>query len=129
MLLAAIFLFLSWKLSPSIIWFSLTATIIALYRYSYTRRLTYLITCDYIRISKGIFFKRVDQVELYRVKDYIIMQPPVMQLLRLMNVILKSTDSENPVVSMAGIPRSDLIDEIRDRVQVARKNNKIYEIN
>jgi uncharacterized membrane protein YdbT with pleckstrin-like domain len=128
-LLAAIFLFLSWKLSPSFIWFSFAATIISLYCYLYIRRLTYLITCDYIRISKGIFFKRVGQVELYRVKDYIITQPPVIQLFRLMNVTLKSTDSENPVVTMKGIPRSDLIDEIRARVQEARKNNKIYEIN
>lgn len=127
--LAATFLFLSWKLSPSFIWFSFAATIITLYRYLYTRRLTYLITCDFIRISKGIFFKRVDQVELYRIKDYVITQPPVMQLFRLMNVILKSTDSENPVVTMTGIPRSDLIDEIRARVQEARKNDNIYEIN
>lgn len=52
-----------------------------------------------------------------------------MQLFRLMNVILKSTDNEDPVVCMTGIPRSDLIDELRGRVQQARKNNNIYEIN
>lgn len=129
MFLSAIFLFLSWKLAPTIIWFGFGTTIITLYRYFYICHLTYLVTSEYIRISKGIFFKRVDQVELYRVKDYVITQPPVMQLFRLMNVILKSTDSENPVVLMSGIPRSDLIDEIRARVQEARKNDNIYEIN
>ena len=111
------------------IWLSLVASVLALYRYFYIRRLTYLITTEYIRIRQGIFFKRIDQVELYRIKDYIVAQSPTMQLFRLMNVILKSTDNENPVVSMTGIPRSDLIDELRERVQQARKNNNIYEIN
>jgi hypothetical protein len=66
---------------------------------------------------------------MYRIKDYIITQPPVLQLFRLMNVTLKSTDRENPVIWLRGIPRSDLIDEIRGRVQEARKHNQIYEIN
>lgn len=66
---------------------------------------------------------------MYRVKDYIVTQPPVLQLFRLMNVILKTTDPENPVIWMRGIPRSDLIDAIRERVQEARRLNKIYEIN
>jgi membrane protein YdbS with pleckstrin-like domain len=128
-LLSVLFLFLSWKLSPAIIWFSLAASIFVLYRYVYIRRLTYLVTSEYIRITNGILLKRVDQVELFRVKDYIIIQPPVLQLFGLMNVILKSTDGENPVVRLYGIPRSDLIDELRSRVQQARKNNNIYEIN
>lgn len=128
-ILSALILFLSYRLCAAFIWLSLVASVLALYRYFYIRRLTYLITTEYIRISKGIIFKRVDQVELYRIKDYIVTQPPVMQLFRLMNVILKSTDNEDPVVCMTGIPRSDLIDELRGRVQQARKNNNIYEIN
>ena len=128
-ILSALILFLSYRLSASFIWLSLAASIIALYRYFYIRRLRYLITAEFIRISKGICFKRVDQVELYRIKDYIVTQPPIMQLFRLMNVVLKSTDNENPIVAMLGIPRSDLIDQLRARVQQARKNNNIYEIN
>jgi uncharacterized membrane protein YdbT with pleckstrin-like domain len=128
-LLTAGLLFLAWELSPLFIFFGIFTTGIALYRYVYIRNLVYLITFQYVRISKGIFFKRVDQVEMYRIKDYIITQPPVLQLFRLMNVTLKSTDRENPVIWLRGIPRSDLIDEIRGRVQEARKHNQIYEIN
>src|SRR3954463_224267 len=86
-ILSALVLFLSYRLSASFIWLSLAASIITLYRYFYIRRLKYLITAEYIRVSKGIFFKRVDQVELYRIKDYIVTQPPIMQLFSLMNVI------------------------------------------
>lgn len=126
---ALLFLVLSYKLYAALIWFSLLSTIVALYRYLYVRSLTWCITAQIIRMRKGILFKRVDQVELYRVKDYIVTQPPMLQLFRLMNVILKSTDDENPVISMTGIPRSGLIDELRERVQEARKSNKIYELN
>jgi uncharacterized membrane protein YdbT with pleckstrin-like domain len=129
MVCSGLFILLAWKISPSFIWFSLFAMTAALYRYIFVRKLTYCITSEYLCISKGIFFKRIDQVELYRVKDYIITQPPMIQLFGLINVTLKSTNPENPVIAIMGIQRSDLIDELRKRVQQARRNNLIYEIN
>ncbi|MBS1528032.1 MAG: PH domain-containing protein [Bacteroidetes bacterium] len=89
----------------------------------------YRITPEVIRISRGIFFKRTDQVELYRVKDYILTQPLLLQVFRLMDLTLKSTDSENPVIWLRGIPKSDLVDIIREYVQMARTRNKIMELN
>jgi hypothetical protein len=53
----------------------------------------------------------------------------VLQAFRLMDLTLKSTDGENPVIWLRGIPESDITDTIRDRVQEARKHNKIYELN
>jgi hypothetical protein len=46
-----------------------------------------------------------------------------------MNVILKTTDQENLIVSMRGIPVSDIIEVIRNYVQSARQHNNLYEIN
>jgi hypothetical protein len=60
---------------------------------------------------------------------YIITQSFILQLFRLMYLTLKSTDPENPVIQFQGIPESTITDTIRDRVQEARKNNKIYELN
>jgi len=88
-----------------------------------------MVTAEYIRISRGIFFKRVDQLEMYRIKDYVMMQPLSLRLFRLMDLLLKSTDPENPMIWLRGIPESGIIDTIRDRVQEARKHNQIYEVN
>lgn len=129
LLLAVIFVFLAWRLSPYFINFGIAIAGIAWYRILYLRNCQYLISSEYIRISRGIFFKRIDQVELYRVKDYIVTQPLAFQVFRLMNVILKSTDPENPVISLMGVPYSDLIEIIRERVQEARRINKIVELN
>ncbi|MEO6849043.1 MAG: PH domain-containing protein [Mucilaginibacter sp.] len=127
--LAITFLLLAWWLSPYFILFSLAVCGLAWYRLLYIRSFQYLITTEYIRLTRGIFFKRVDQVEMFRVKDYIITQSFILQLFRLMYLTLKSTDPENPVIQFQGIPESTITDTIRDRVQEARKNNKIYELN
>lgn len=127
--LAITFLLLAWWLSPYFILFSLAVCGVAWYRLLYIRSFQYLITTEYIKLTRGIFFKRVDQVEMFRVKDYIITQSFILQLFRLMYLTLKSTDPENPVIQFTGIPESTITDTIRDRVQEARKNNKIYELN
>jgi uncharacterized membrane protein YdbT with pleckstrin-like domain len=128
-LLASALLALAWWLTPCFVFFSLAAMAMAWYRFLFIRNSRYLINSEVIRVSRGIFFKRIDQVEMYRIKDYIITQPLMLQLFRLMDLTLKSTDPENPVLWLLGIPESDIIDTIRTCVQEARKHNKIYEIN
>jgi uncharacterized membrane protein YdbT with pleckstrin-like domain len=128
-LLAAAFLLLAWCLSPYFILFSLAVTGAAWYRVLFIRNCRYLITAEYIRTSRGIFFRRVDQIEMFRVKDYIMTQSFTLQLFKLMDVTLKCTDPENPVVWFRGIPESGIIDVIRERVLAARQHNNIYELN
>jgi uncharacterized membrane protein YdbT with pleckstrin-like domain len=128
-LLAITFLLLAWWLSPYFILFSLVVCGFAWYRLLYIRSFQYLITHEYIRMTSGIFFKRIDQLEMFRVKDYIITQSFILQLFKLMYLTLKSTDPENPVMQFQGIPQSAIIDTLRDRVLAARKNNNIYELN
>ena len=123
------FLLLAWRYFPELIWLSFGSLLMAVYRYLFIRKVRYHITPEVIRITRGIFFKRTDQVELYRVKDYILTQSFLLQLFRLMDLTLKSTDPENPVIWLRGIPQSDLVDTLRDYVQEARKHNNIYEIN
>jgi uncharacterized membrane protein YdbT with pleckstrin-like domain len=123
------FLLLAWRYWPALIWFSLICVCFGFYRFLSIRHIYYLITPEIIRIKRGIFFKRTDQIECYRVKDYILTQPLLLQVCGLMNLTLKSTDPENPVIWLRGIPASDLVDTLRDYVQRARLNNKIVEIN
>lgn len=129
LLLSLTFLFLAWKLSPYFIVFAIAVTGIAWYRMLFLRNCEYRIGLEYIQITTGIFFKRVDQVEMFRIKDYVITRSLLLQLFRLMDVMLISTDSETPIVWLRGIPLSDIIETIRERVQEARKSNKIVELN
>jgi uncharacterized membrane protein YdbT with pleckstrin-like domain len=127
--LALTFVFLAWKLSPNFIVFGIGVAGFAWYRVLFLRNCQYLIGLEYVQITRGIFFKRIDQVEMYRIKDYVVTRSLLLQLFRLMDVMLKSTDSETPVIWLRGIPSSDIIETIRDRVQEARKVNRIVELN
>jgi uncharacterized membrane protein YdbT with pleckstrin-like domain len=127
--LAQTFLSLAWYLSPCFILFSFVACLAAGYRLLYIRSLQYLISKEYIRLTEGLLFKRIDYLEMYRVKDYIIKQSLSLQLLRLIHLTLKSTDLENPTITLTGIPDSEITNRIRERVQQARRKNNIYEIN
>jgi uncharacterized membrane protein YdbT with pleckstrin-like domain len=122
-------LFLAWWIYPVLIWLSLLTLLMAVYRFIYIRKVSYLITPEFVRISQGIFIKRTDQVELFRVKDYIITQSFLLQVFGLMDLELRSTDPVNPIIWLRGIPHSNLVDTIREHVQEGRQHNRIYEIN
>lgn len=127
--MAIVLLFIAWQTIPSIVFLSLSIVFFAIYRFIYIRKITYFLSAEILKISRGIFFKRTDTVELYRIKDYILTQPFILQIFRLMDLTLKTTDPENPIIWLRGIPLSDLIDTIRNHVQEARQHNKIVEIN
>jgi len=126
---SASILYIANRYYAGLIWLSLACLLFAAYRYLYIRSVIYLVTEQYIRISRGILFKQIDTVELFRVKDYVITEPFLLQIFRLMDVHLKTTDSENPVIWLRGIPHSDIIEVIRERVLQTRQHNRIFEIN
>jgi uncharacterized membrane protein YdbT with pleckstrin-like domain len=123
------FLLLACRYWPGLLCLSFIGMVMAVFRFLYIRNIRYTLTPEILRISRGIFFKRTDQVELYRLKDYVVIRSFLLQMFGLMDVELKGTDPENPVVWLRGIPFSDLVDTIRNHVQNARGVNKIYEIN
>ncbi len=122
-------LLLAWRYFPALIWLSLMSILLAFYRFAYIRNIRYEVGPEIIRVCRGLFYKRVDQVELFRVKDYVLTQPFLLQLFRLMDLELNSTDPINPVIWLRGVPYSNLVDIIHTHVKQARQHNRIYEIN
>ncbi|WP_443192809.1 hypothetical protein [Mucilaginibacter sp. KACC 22773] len=76
-----------------------------------------------------MFFTRLNSLEMYRVKDYVVVQPLMLRVFSLMNLTLKTKDPENRRLTLTGIPVSDIINTIRDHVQKARLANHIAELN
>jgi uncharacterized membrane protein YdbT with pleckstrin-like domain len=128
-LCAIAFAWLANRYYPLLIGLSLFSILFGIYRYIFIRQVIYLVTPEYIRITRGLFLKQIDTVELFRVKDYSITEPFFMQLFKLMDLHLKTTDPENPILWLRGIPQSDIIDTIRQRVLQSRQHNRIFEIN
>lgn len=130
LLVAAVgFLLLASRYLPALIWLSLFAGVFAAYRYLYIRRMRYIITDEYLQVRQGLLFKRTDTIELFRIKDYVLIQPLLLQLFRLMDLQLKTTDPANGEIWLRGIPRFDIIEILRERVLETRRHNGVYEIN
>ena len=130
MLIAGIFILLiAWWIFSAFIWISLAIMLIVWYRFLYIRNIRYFITPEVIRIRSGLLVKRLDNLEMYRIRDYIVTQPFIFRIFHLMNLTLKTTDTKNNSVMLTAIPVSDLVDIIRDHVQLARARNRAYGIN
>ena len=102
---------------------------IAFYRFWYLRNIIYIITAETIKTRTGIFNYMVTTLELYRVKDYIVTQSLIMRIFKIMTLTLYSTDKQESILAMEGIPQSGLCDVIRDLVQRTRSKSKIVEFN
>jgi uncharacterized membrane protein YdbT with pleckstrin-like domain len=101
----------------------------AFYRFFYIRLTLYILTAETLKIRTGIFSYTLVTLELYRVKDYVIKQNLIMRILKIMTLTLFTTDKQDVVIALNGIPQSNLNDTIRDLVQRARAKSKIIEIN
>lgn len=101
----------------------------AFYRFFYLRLTIYILTTETLKIRTGIFSYTLVTLELYRVKDYVIKQNLIMRILKIMTLTLFTTDKQDVVIALNGIPQSNLNDTIRDLVQRARAKSKIIEIN
>ncbi|MBB6131498.1 PH domain-containing protein [Mucilaginibacter lappiensis] len=117
-------------ISRSMALFDVFLLLYAIYRYLSIRNRLFLITDEQIKIQTGIFSIHTDYLELYRVKDYIVDEPFSLRVLGLMTFTIISVDKNrnNQFVVMRGIKKTNIPDLIRNQVQIARQNNRVYEV-
>jgi uncharacterized membrane protein YdbT with pleckstrin-like domain len=101
----------------------------AIWRWLETRMFSYEVTDQRIRIRQGVFSRRTDSLELYRVKDASFVQPFVMRLVGIGNVALETSDSSNPLLVIRGVPDADALRErILKAVDVIRDRKGVREV-
>ncbi|MGF7079692.1 PH domain-containing protein [Mucilaginibacter sp. UYCu711] len=107
---------------------ALALTLVACYRYFYIWSVRYIVTMDTLQVTTGIWSKRTDNTELFRIKDYVISRPFWLRLFGLMHLTLATTDQTNNIINLKAIPYGDLPDVLQDLIRRARLNNHIIEI-
>lgn len=81
------------------------------------RSLRYTITTRLIEREEGLFFKRVDSLDLGRVKDVELSQAPLERLARVGTLKIFSSDATDPVMRLEGIPNPrPIYEKLRDAV-------------
>lgn len=102
---------------------------IALWKWIETKCFVYELTSERLKITRGVFSKRTDVLELYRVKDLVVERPFFLRLFSRGNVVLDTSDKSSPRVVIQAVPKPQaLSDTIRNQVEVQRQAKHVREV-
>ena len=76
----------------------------AIWRWIETRCYRYTITDQRIRLTQGVFSKQTDSLELYRVKDVVLVEPFFLRLFGRGNIELRTSDVSSPLQMLRAVP-------------------------
>jgi uncharacterized membrane protein YdbT with pleckstrin-like domain len=94
-----------------------------------TYSIHYELTTDRLLIYSGIFTRVREEIELYRLKDYKVVSPLFLRLLRLSKIIIYSSDKTLPFVILHSINDSyKVTDLLRETVEKAKSKRGYLEI-
>ena len=91
----------------------------------------YEVTADRLIVRRGIIFKSIDEIELYRVKDVRVDFSLLSQMADIGRMTLVSSDrtSVDGVTELADIPRArERREQLRALVEAARERRRVREI-
>jgi uncharacterized membrane protein YdbT with pleckstrin-like domain len=97
--------------------------------YLVTRCTRYEVTTERLSVETGVLSKRVEELELYRVKDTAFDQPFLLRLVGLGNVILRSSDRSDPELMLRALREGrQLRENIRGATEKMREQKRVREL-
>ncbi len=100
-----------------------------LWRYLVLRCHTYELTSERLRITRGVINQHLDEIELYRVKDSLLLRPWWMRLTGLASISLETSDRTLPRLVIPAMPRGVEMREIlRKQVEIQRDRKRVREM-
>lgn len=100
-----------------------------LYGCLYLKMLKFIISSEQLIIEHGVFRRKSDYIELYRVVDYGVNRDILEQIFGLKTVSIYSGDRTNPKLDIYGVKeRFDVVALIRERVEYNKLRKGVYEI-
>ncbi len=117
--------FIGWGL---LFWLVIPLFII-LWRWLEVRAMRYELSTERLKIRHGVLNKKMDELELYRVRDYKLEQPFFLRLFGLGNILLTTADRSNPSVTLRAIRDGEqLREQIRNAVEACRVAKRVREV-
>jgi uncharacterized membrane protein YdbT with pleckstrin-like domain len=85
-----------------------TLGISALVMWFRTRGTNYKITTQRVVIEQGILSKRMEQIDLYRIVDYVVERPLAQRIMGTGNLVLEAMDKTTPEIRIDGV-KTDVV--------------------
>jgi uncharacterized membrane protein YdbT with pleckstrin-like domain len=98
----------------------------ALSRWIATRCQRYEVTTERVKVTTGLLSRHTQELELYRVRDYSIIEPFWLRLVGCGNVVLETADNTNPRFVLHAVPHAaTLKDQIRTHTEKMRQRRGV----
>lgn len=89
----------------------------------------YEITSERIKITTGLLSRRSSELELYRVRDYSVIEPFWLRLVGCGHIVLATSDRTNPQVVLHAVPHAArLKDQIRAHTEQMRQRRGVRDL-
>lgn len=103
--------------------------IYAYWKYLQNKNTIYELTTQRLKIRTGVFNKKINDLELYRIKDYTLEQPFFLRMMNLSNLKLDTSDkSQHNFIIPAIENGEELMDKIRELVESLRVEKNVREV-
>lgn len=101
----------------------------ALWIFIETRSIQHELTSERIRLRSGIFNQKMDDVELYRVKDTSMERPFWYRMFGLSTLIIETSDRSQPRIEIKAVHNGDdLRETLRKQVEYWRDRKRVREV-
>lgn len=88
----------------------------------HARGVRYRVTTRRIVVETGVLSRRLEQVDLYRINDYVSDRPFSQRLLGTGNLLLKTADKSTPEIALRGL-KTDVV-ALYERLRLATEADK-----
>jgi uncharacterized membrane protein YdbT with pleckstrin-like domain len=105
----------------------LTLGLGALYFWIRSHGAHYKITTRRVMVERGLFSKRLEQVDNYRIKDYVVERPFGQRVLGTGNLLLHTMDQTTPSLPLLGL-RTDVValyEQLRTAAEAERAQRNV----
>jgi uncharacterized membrane protein YdbT with pleckstrin-like domain len=102
------------------------SAVVALWKYAAVRCQKYELTTQRLKLQAGVLSKKIDEIELYRVKDTRFEQSFFLRLFGLGNVVIFSSDTTQPAQTIKAVANAKALrEQIRALVEVRRDQKRV----
>jgi uncharacterized membrane protein YdbT with pleckstrin-like domain len=99
-------------LKLSILLGSVLFIIRSVYQIAYVSLTSFTLTDERLITKEGIFFRRTNNLEIYRVKDITIEEPLLLRIFGLGNIIIDTSDRSTPNIVIDGVAKVGAVLEV-----------------
>ena len=118
--------FVIWGILACTLVLAPVSLILIIWKYLEVKNQVYELTTQRLKMHSGVLSKKIEEIELYRVRDTQFEQPFFLRLFGLGNVILFTTDSTSPEIILPAIPNAQGVrEQIRNAVEETRDSKRV----